>query len=181
MRAWVFAASAAMALMGSSLVTSANAQVVATIEAQAKLIAPLKIETTQNLNFGTIAPEQGKVAIISVDPEGGGEASNATQVGAFTPAEFTITGEPNTSLSIQTTSSAGEPISVFDIVGPGGARLVVSAITNTIGARPDGVGRYTLSLTSGSLRVGVGGTLTIPPSSPTGVYRGTFQIAAIYN
>ncbi len=162
----------AIAILGFSASSFAQTGTNATANASATLLTPLKIEKTQDLNFGKIASsmEEGK-AILStagvVTRSGGVAVLTGIQA---TAAKFTVTGDANQKFtmsapaSIGLSSGTGSPLNlVLDYKTDLGATLTAPSSTGVV-------------LTGGSREILVGGTLTVPANTVAGVYKNETEL-----
>ena len=135
--------------------------------ASAAISRIITIAETSTLNFGTIAisPLAGNVTL---DPAGQTSTTipSAQVTGAFAPAEFSVSGDPSSVLSIS--FSSGDTLT-----GPG-APLVLFNFLHDAGGTP------TLN-TGGALVFKVGASLAVGPNQPTGSYAGQYTVTINYN
>jgi hypothetical protein len=138
----------------------------ATASAFAKVITPIAITKTADLNFGTII--SGPAGTVTVSPAGVETASGATVLNPnpnVSAALFSVTGEPSTAYSISLPSS----ISITN----GAQSMTVSSFTSN--PTPGGV----LSA-GGSQALQVGATLAVATNQAIGSYSGTFSVTVAY-
>jgi hypothetical protein len=138
----------------------------ATASAFAKVITPIAITKTADLNFGTII--SGPAGNVTVSPAGIENATGATVLNPnpnVSAALFSVTGEPSTAYSIALPSS----ISITN----GAQSMTVSAFTSN--PTPGGV----LSA-GGSQALQVGATLAVATNQAIGNYSGTFSVTVAY-
>lgn len=140
-------------------------QTTATAKADATIITALKIASTANLNFGTIAPEADVATTFSVSNAGvvGGDATDMV-AGDHTVASFTITGDSSQSIDLTITpptnlTGTGDPIPF----------TMDSSLTN---------GSH--SLTGGTLTLKVGGQLDLGANQTAGAYTGDIEVTVAY-
>lgn len=133
----------------------------------ALLRAPLLLNATADLDFGSIIPGSHS-GVFQVLPAGGYQSTQASGPMHFKgrpePAAFQLQGPVGTSYSIQL------PQSIL-LVGPGQPLQVMGFICST---PKNGV------LPAGGLTFGVGAGLVVPPQQVAGVYRGTFTVTVNY-
>jgi len=138
----------------------------ASASAFAKVITPIAITKTADLNFGTII--SGPAGTVTVSPSGVETASGATVLNPnpnVSAALFSVTGEPSTAYSITLPSS----ISITN----GAQSMTVSSFTSN--PTPGGV----LSA-GGSQSLQVGATLAVGTNQAVGNYSGTFSVTVAY-
>ncbi|MEE4154820.1 MAG: DUF4402 domain-containing protein [Erythrobacter sp.] len=145
----------------------AFAQSVSDGSAGAEIIAPLEIENTADLYFGTIAPSTSTDDIVAVGSDGSRKCGPALVclTEDHTPATFKVTGEADYAYTITLPT---------DIV-------ITSASGDTMT-----VSRFSGSQDRGELRDGtdsftVGGTLAVAARQAAGQYRGAFTVTVEYN
>ena len=122
-----------------------------------------------DLNFGSLLrPSTGSgTAIISsagARSTGGANPPTVVPGPAFSHAAYTITGETGTTFSITVPAS-------FTITS-GANNLTVTTSSSATG---------TQTLTGGTFSLGVGGTITVANTTPTGQYTGSFTATFTYN
>lgn len=138
----------------------------------ATLWRPLAITQTRQLNFGAINVSTGN-AVVNMSAQNGNRtivsgAGGITLISSLpgNPAEFAITGQPNTSINVSLPSS-------ITLTGPGAAMTV-----NNFSRRPSGSSTNTNS--NGDLTLKVGADLIINANQAAGVYNGTYTISVNY-
>ncbi|HEV7572869.1 MAG TPA: DUF4402 domain-containing protein [Thermoanaerobaculia bacterium] len=137
----------------------------ATASAFAKVITPIAITKTADLNFGTII--SGSTGTVTVSPAGVETAIGATVL------------NPNPNVSAAQFNVTGEPSTVYTITLPG-------TITITNGAQTMSVGGFQSTPASGVLSAGgsqalqVGATLNVGTNQAVGSYSGTFSVTVNY-
>ena len=156
------------ALLVSLAAVAAHAQssASATASALAKVISPIAITKTADLNFGTIIT--GPAGTVIVSPAGVETASGATVVNPnpnVSAAQFSVTGEPSTAYSI----------------------ALPSTITITNGAQTMTVDNFTSNPTptgllsgAGAQSLAVGARLNVLANQAVGNYAGTFTVTVAY-
>jgi hypothetical protein len=145
---------------GSSATSSATAS--------ARIITPIALSTTQNLNFGNIAASTtpGTVVISTANARTSTGGVTPSAIGAFTQAIYAASGENNATYSIQLPSS----VSISD----GTHTMTVDNFVSDPGSTG------TLSGT-GAQTINVGATLNVAASQATGNYSGTYDVTIAYN
>ena len=161
----------AVSVLFSLLVTGAafaqvGSSATATASAFAKVITPITITKTADLNFGTII--SGPAGTVTVSPAGLETASGASIVSPnpnVSAAQFNVTGEPSTAYSISLPSS----------------------ITISNGAQTMTVDNFTTNPTPSGLLSGlgaqslqVGARLSVLANQAVGSYSGTFSVTVAY-
>lgn len=138
----------------------------------ATLWRPLTITQSKQLNFGAINVSTGN-AVVNMSAQNGNRTvvsggAGITLISSLpgNPAEFAITGQPNTSVNVTLPSSTV-------LTGPGAAMTV-----NNFSRRPGGSSTNTNS--NGNLTLTVGADLIINANQSAGVYNGTYTISINY-
>jgi len=133
----------------------------------ALLRAPLYLNATGDLDFGSLIPGT-QTGVFEVLPAGGHQTRQAMGPNLFrgrpAPATFQLQGPVGTSYSIQLPQKillqgVGQPLRVEGIT--------CSVATNGV-------------LPAGGLSFGVGAGLVVPPDQLPGIYRGTFVVTVNY-
>jgi hypothetical protein len=140
-----------------------------TASAGARIITPISITKTTDLNFGDVVAgsSAGSVVLTTAaarSSTGGTTLGNGTGVAA---AAFTVAGQASSTYAITL------PASTVSITSGANSMTVDNFTSN-----PAGTG--TLS-TGGSQALAVGGTLNVGASQATGSYTGTFTVTVNYN
>lgn len=151
---------ATFATSGAALAATANS------DAGAKIIAPLRVENTQRLYFGTIAPSVTQASTVSLSAAGVRNCGTATCLGEdFTPAAFRVTGETDYNYSIEV------PAGVVTIANGSGVQMEISnfAASKDAGTLAGGEDSFT-----------VGGDLAVAQNQAGGVYTGSFAVTVEY-
>jgi Mat/Ecp fimbriae major subunit len=138
--------------------------------AKARILRPLQLTSTQNLDLGTIvlAGSGAYTATIAVDRAGvfdcDGGSANVVCSGTNQQAKYNVSGTNNQVLTI----AAGN----VTLNGSNGGTLTLT---------PDFASTVTLT-NSGApgLDFGVGGKITVADTTTDGVYTGTFAVTADY-
>lgn len=166
LRLWTIAALAAVA--AAAFVAPARAATV-TAQAKAKVVKPLKIESRQNLDLGTILLGTGTWSGATVSLSRGGVLT----------------------CSVKVTCSGATQVAIYNMAGSQGETVAISApnviLTNqsnptqTLTLVPDKVATITLA-NSGNpgTNVPIGGSITVNSTTAGGTYVGTFNVTADY-
>lgn len=156
---------AGAALATATLNTGAAQAATASASATAKILAEVTVTKTADLNFGTVVigavAGSASVAPGATTATCGGGAICSGSAGA---ANFNIVGTPNELLTISVPGTAS-------LTGPGGTLTATLAANASSGA--------SLGAT-GTLPLGVGGSLAVPGNTLAGTYSGTFSVSADY-
>jgi len=135
--------------------------------ASATIIAPITIEKTADMNFGTIIKGAGTVTLsTSGDRTTSYSAFSGTQVGTVNAASFDITGEVGYLYDL--TLPGDLDVTLTD--GIDGSMSVDTFVSNTTGV-----------LTGGTETVLVGATINVGATQASGSYTGTFDVTVAYN
>lgn len=158
----------ALSLLVVLAAVAAHAQSSATASASAlaKVIQPIAIAKTSDLNFGTII--SGPSGLVTVSPAGVETSVGATTLNPnpnVSAAQFVVTGQPSTAYSISLPTS----------------------ITITNGAQSMTVDNFTSNPTPGGLlsaggsqALSVGARLNVATNQAVGNYAGTFSVTVAY-
>lgn len=161
---------AALVLLGSSV--ASLAQETATATATARIVTPISITKTVDMNFGNVAVQSATAGTVVMTPSGvrstTGGTTLPTTAGTVAAASFTVAGESGYTYAIT---------------------LPTSALTISSGANTMTVGTFTSSpsatgtLTGGSQTLTVGATLNVGAAQAAGTYTsGTpFNVTVNYN
>lgn len=163
----------------SSLMTlslAAHADSTASASASARIVSPIALTKTTDLNFGTLAVGAvgGNVAISTADVVSiSGAGTTVTQppsnIGTPAAAVFSVTGEAGFTYAI--TLPADGAVTISD-----GASHTMAV--NTFTSNPGTTGTLSGAGT-GSLKVGA--TLVVGNNQAPGTYSGTFSVTVAYN
>lgn len=164
----------ALVLMMAFFATSTFAQVTASATAGAKILTPISITKTVNMNFGNLAVN-GDPGTIVLTTSGartntGGVTFLSSNSGDISAASFEVTGLADATYSITLPTGATE------LTGPTNGLLTVDTWTSD----PTPTGALN---GSGAQTLNVGATLHVPASSPAGVYTSPtpFVVEVNYN
>ncbi|OEY71219.1 DUF4402 domain-containing protein [Salegentibacter salarius] len=136
----------------------------ATANAAADIVSPLQIAPTQALNFGKVSNNIAGSVVIDAD----GAVSGLSQIGATTPtpATFDVTAADGFAYSVTL------PTTSVVLTNTNSDEITVDNFVDNAGAAPEGTGS--------SQTIGVGATLNVEASQPTGNYTGTFDVSVAY-
>lgn len=155
-----FAATAGPALAAGNTDTQQGA-------ATATVVAPITLTHTPGaaLNFGRFTAGTGGTVVVTAAGAASATGGVFIVTGGSPAADaFSVTGDPNRTFTIATTSST--------VASPGGATLAFttapSAATGTLSA-------------TGAANFTVGGTLTVPGTAAAAVYTGNYSATVTYN
>ncbi len=154
-----------LAFAGSVNAQSASAPANAT----AKIVSPIAIAKTSDLQFGSVAPSASAGTVVITTAGARSATGGATLVSdgsAITAAAFHVTGAPNATYAITLPGSA--------TISSAGNNMTV----DTFASNPSGTG--TLSA-GGAQDVSVGATLNVGANQAQGSYTGTFSVTVAYN
>ena len=158
-----------LALIGLTFGTYAFAQstATATANATARIITPISISKTADLNFGDVVAS-GSLGTVVLSTAGARSTTGGASLGngaAVTAAAFTVNGQASATYAITLPASA--------TVTSAGNTMTVNAFNSN----PSGTG----TLTGGTQNLLVGATLNVGASQATGTYSGTFDVTVTYN
>ena len=130
----------------------------------------IEIENVQSLSFGSFVAGNGGSVTISTDGNrsaGGGVVLIRSSQG--TAAQFTVSGDPNATYTIQLPGN-----DFVSLTGPGIDMFINNFLSTPSGAEGQlGAG--------GSQGLSVGGTLNVGSDQAPGSYSGTFSVTVSYN
>ncbi|WP_088308049.1 DUF4402 domain-containing protein [Novosphingobium sp. B 225] len=161
----------------------------ATGQSQAVVVEPLSLLKMQDLNFGRFAARP-TAGTVTLDPDSGACSVTGTilHTGGCHYAEFAGMGTRRMTVRIQTPST-------INLIGPGGAQMVVDTLTlglapglSPVGGNGNGNGngngggnpRYSINSNSGIFVFRIGGRLNVAANQAAGVYVGTFNVTVQY-
>lgn len=159
---------AAVASVGSAV--HAQSSATATGSGSASVVDPFSALKIADLAFGTIIKPSTGVATVAVDASGTRTLTGAVAVGAgVTAAQFAVLGQGGSAYSVSVPSTFNMTL--------GTNTLAVATVNNSGGGGTlsGGAGTYTTAA------FGVGGTINLTPSTPSGAYTGNFTVTASYN
>lgn len=160
--------------------SAAHAQVSASSDATAEVLAALQLTNDAGLDFGGI--------VLNASSTGGTVAINGSGVrtcsgdvicgpaGSEQPAVFTVTGAANSSINVTVQDLVANPVSLTHTANAGST----SANHNIeLTSLDDGsLGGFTTF--SGNETFNVGGTINLDGSEIAGTYEGTFDVTVSY-
>lgn len=153
--------------LGSTSVLAAEAT--GTGKINAKIVAPVSVNETDELDFGTILSPTDSEKKVTIAPAGtrssddGGKILVGTNEGKA--AKFTITGAENQSVTVSFSDSA-------TLTGDSGGEMVV----NNFKSEPSG----TFQLDGTSKTLNVGADLTVGTKQTEGEYTGEYTVTVNY-
>ena len=158
------AAAAAAAAFGAP----ANAATI-TAQAKAKVVKPLTIQSTQNLDFGTIILASGTWS---------GAVVRLSQAGALTcPSNLTCSGATQ-SATYKVTGSKGQTVS---ITVPSVTLVNQLDSSQTLVLTPDSPASIVLGNSGANgTNFSIGGSISLNSTTAGGTYAGTFDVTADY-
>ncbi len=152
----------------------------ATGDASAEIIIPLEIVFQNPLDFGDFTATTGGTIVIPAnpfDPESTtGDVTLLTSASAG-PGDFGVVGEPDRDYNI-----SGDSSTTIDLTPGGGFPMDVTNLNYRSTTKGIAGANPTTGLldSGGNDVITVGGTLTVPPSPPSGPYTGTYNITINY-
>ena len=158
-----------LALIGLTLGSYALAQntATATANATARIITPISISKTADLNFGEVVAS-GALGTVVLSPAGARSTTGGASLGSgasVTAAAFTVSGQASATYAITLPASS--------TVTSGANTMTVNAFTSN----PSGTGALS---GGGSQNLTVGATLNVAASQATGTDTGTFPVTVTY-
>ena len=163
----------AILFSGVSVMSSAQNTATKSAEASAKIVAPIKLEKTADLRFGTIATSITS-GTVQVKAEEGAQASasgGATMVASSLaktgPAVFTITGESDQTFKLN--------VKTGDVIKLSNGAKTMDVTLN--------IPNFTASnnaLTGGTKTLIIGGSLAVGENQASGAYTKTFDVTVAY-
>lgn len=156
-------------MLACGLNASAQSSATTTSPALARIIAPITIVKSTNLNFGdvVVGATSGNVLMSAsnVRTSNGGVSLNSSQTGSPTSAVFHVTGEAGYGYGIVL------PSTDVDLVHNTTDHMEVSNFVSSA----------TGILTGGAEDITVGATLQVDASQVAGNYAGSFSVTVNYN
>lgn len=159
--------------------SSTLAQETATASTGATIVAPITITNAQDMNFGTIAIQDGVAAVITMDTAGvrSVEAGISYPVaGGNLPAQFTVGGQVNYTYAV--TLPVPASIILTNTTGVGAETMTVDTFNST--TLSGGTSTGTLSA-SGADTVSIGAKLHILLGQVPGVYTNASDLDVTVN
>lgn len=140
---------------------------------RARVIRPVSIAKTQDLQFGRVTRPSSGSGSLTVSPAGAASVTGAgvrrLQTPASAPARFTVSGEGGQAVTVSVPST---------VMLSGSAGAITATLSTT------GSGAQVLSGSTGaagSVQVNVGGTVPLSGSTPIGTLNGTVTVTVQYN
>ncbi|MGB7407363.1 MAG: DUF4402 domain-containing protein [Pontixanthobacter sp.] len=166
------------ALVCSAIAPAAGAQESTDGASAAAIVEPLQITKTADLDFGTLVPNGTGFGRVRIHARTGARRTNAnvTAMGTdgFQRAQFELTGQPRTMISLTTSSP------VITLTGPGVAmRMDRMKVNRNNGGQRNLPQTFRLGRT-GTINIGFGGRLRVASDQAPGKYSGTFDLIATY-
>ena len=160
---------AAGSILAASSLSAAQNSATTSANANARIVAPIAIAKTVDLNFGDVVPG-GTVGTVIVDAAGARTSAGGASLGSSTgvaAAAFNVTGASNATYAITL------PAGTITVTGPTSTMTVGTftsspSLTGTISA-------------AGTQALTVGGTLNVGVNQAVGAYTGTFSVTVTYN
>jgi spore coat protein U-like protein len=159
---------AVAALAAASTLSAAQNTASASANATARIITPISISKTADLNFGDVVPSgvAGTVTVTSAgvrSSAGGASLGNGTGV---TAAAFTVSGQASATYAITLPAST--------TITSGANSMTVDTFTSN----PSGTGALSAG---GTQPLAVGANLNVGINQAPGTYTGTFSVTVAYN
>ena len=139
-----------------------------TANATARIITPISITKSTDLNFGDVVPTASSGTVV-VTPAGARSATGGATLGSsssVSAASFTVAGQANAAYTVTLPSSA--------TITSGANSMTVNTFTST----PSGTGNLGAGA---SQTLSVGATLQVGANQAIGTYTGTFSVSVAYN
>jgi Domain of unknown function (DUF4402) len=164
-----FALTTVAALTVASSLSAAQNSATTSANATARIIAPITLVKTADLNFGDVVPS-GVAGTVTVTPAAVRTAAGGASLGngaAVTAAAFTVGGQGSATYAITLPAAA--------VTLTAGANTMT---VDTFTSNPSGTG---LLSGGGSQTLNVGANLNVGAAQATGTYSGTFSVTVAYN
>lgn len=146
--------------------------------AQAEIVEPVTITKTADLDFGLIVAHSTGTGRVVINARNGNRTHNANTsvLGAtgFGRALFDVTGEARRFVILSTASNS------ITLTGPGTPMTVNRLRVSRNGAGQRSLPRRYRIPNAGSMEIGFGGRLNVPPNQTPGTYTGTFDLTVTY-
>jgi hypothetical protein len=166
---------AVAALLVCAALSRASAAMQSGNTAEVTIYRAASITENSTLQFGKIIRPTAGSGTVAISTAGARSAGGTNPPGLLTStvgnADFTVTGEGGTSVTIAVDGS-------FNMNGPNSSTLTVTTTSTGTGAQSLG---GSLGSQGNNLDVKVGGTITVTSTQQTGLYTGTFNVTATYN
>jgi len=167
-RGLLLAAVAGILLGMSASVASAQSSVNLSTNANAQILAALRLTFVRDLNFGSLVPSASAGTVTVTPASARSRTGGVTLVTGAAPqsARFTVQGQRNKSYTIALPASVS--------IASGGNSMSVATFTSNLpspSTLPNN-GRQTLN---------VGATVAVAADQPAGTYASTFTVTVAYN
>lgn len=151
---------AAMAMSASSYAASSGSTATVTIK------TPISVAEDTPLAFGTVIPTvaTNSASVVLDFADGTSGSTNATVTGA-TSGDFTVSGADSSSFVLS-------GLGTVQMTGTGTDMPLTLTSSPAAG---------TLALSSGTLAIAVGGTLTVGANQASGAYTASYDVTVNYN
>lgn len=137
----------------------------------ARILRSIAVAKVSDLRFGTLVRGAGTIAVTAAGSRSATGQTGIVPGSVGSAAQFDVTGEGGQAITVTVPAS-------FDLTN-GSSTLKVTTSNDL----PGGSSAQTLSGSIGTdstLRVGVGGSLTLSPNTPSGNYTGSLTVTASY-
>lgn len=159
-----------IAILAISFLTNVNAQSSSTASIEAEFVTPISIAKVTDMNFGTVAASAASGTVILDYADGrtttGGVSLPAGSTLQST-AEFTVSGEGNSSFSVSIPSSA------ITLNGSVAGSVTVGSFESDLGASS--------ALVAGTKTIKVKATLNVPAGTVAGTYSNASDLIVTVN
>ena len=137
----------------------------------ARILRSIAVAKASDLRFGTLVRGTGTVAVAASGTRSVTGKAGIVPGSVGAAAEFDVTGEGGQAITVTVPAS-------FDLTN--GSSILTVTTSNDL---PNGSSAQTLSGSVGTdstLRVGVGGSVSLSPNTPSGNYTGSLTVTASY-
>jgi hypothetical protein len=148
---------------------------------------PLGITMLSSLSFGRLVPPTAGSGTVTYTPTSSGGGTVAVTGGivalpspAPSPGSFKIQGQQYKEVSVQLDSSVNLTHGSSTIVLTPMAVWGGDASNGSFNNGSNGAGQVNLGNANGAVTLYVGGSFTLTPTTPTGVYSGQIHVSAVY-
>jgi hypothetical protein len=170
-----FRTAAFAVLFAGATLSCASAATQSGNTAEVTIYRAASISANSTLQFGKIIRPTSGSGTVTISTAGARSAGGTNPPGLLTStvgnADFTVTGEGGTSVTIAVDGS-------FNMSGPNSSSLAVTTTSTGTGSQSLG---GSLGSQGSNLDVKVGGSITVTSTQQTGLYTGTFNVTAAYN
>ena len=161
------------ALLASLGAHAANSD---TATATAKVLVPIAVAKTADMNFGNVVEGNG---VVTLNTDGSRVAAGSTPLVVFgsspTAAAFHVTGDTSQTFAIT------YPSLPTTLAGPSASTMAFTICSAATAAATCTGTVTTGTLSSGAADIYLGGTVTVGASQTTGTYTGTITVSVDYN